>query len=319
MLLSSVAERVYWLARYIERVENTARIIMVNNNLLMDLPRNMAYGWEPIIAIMGSMDQFYELYDEATERNVIKFLVFDSRNSNCILNVLAHARENLRTTRAICPRAVWEVVNDLYSYAKENKASVIGRKGRYDYMKHLINSCLLLMGKFSSTMSHDQTYNFFRIGKNIERGDMTSRVIDVRANNLLPKESEELKPFDDIQWKGVLELVAAYQMYRRYVHVRVRGAEVLRYLLQDPYFPRTVTRCLTEVEHCLHELPRNEAPLRALGSAQRMVQDITVEKVIGENLNEYINDLQLRINDVHDQLAVTYFDGIDELAERKMA
>ena len=319
MLLSSVAERVYWLARYIERAENTARIILVNNNLLMDLPRNMAYGWEPIIAIMGCMDEFYELYDEATERNVIKFLVFDTHNPNCILNILANARENLRTTRAICPKAVWEVLNDLYGYAKENKTSVIGRKGRYDFMNHVINSCQLMMGKFSATMSHDQMYNFFRIGRNIERGDMTSRVIDVRANNLLPKESEELKPFDDIQWKGVLALVSAYQMYRRYVHVRVRGAEVLRYLLQDPYFPRTVLRCLAEVESYLHELPRNEAPLRALGSAQRMVKDVDIEKVIKENLNEYINDLQLLINDVHNQLAVTYFEGSDDLAERKMA
>jgi uncharacterized alpha-E superfamily protein len=319
MLLSSVAERIYWLARYIERMENTARIIMVNNNLLMDLPRNMAYGWEPIIAIMGSTDEFFELYDEATERNVIKFLVFDPRNPNCILTTLERARENLRTTRAICPRAVWEVLSDLYQYAKDNKTSVIGRKGRYEFMRHVINSSLLLMGKFSSTMSHDQTYDFFRIGKNIERGDMTSRVIDVRANNLLPKESEELKPFDDIQWKGVLELVAAYQMYRRYVHVRVRGAAVLRYLLQDPYFPRTVHRCLTEVERCLHELPRNEDPLRSLGRAQRMVQDVNVEKVIGESLNEYINELQLSINEVHDQLAATYFEPVEEPVERKMA
>jgi uncharacterized alpha-E superfamily protein len=313
MLLSSVAERVYWFARYVERVENTARMILVNNNLLLDMPRNSTLGWAPIVSITGQAKLFYEHHEEASERNVLKFLVMDSRNTSCMLSSLAAARENLRTSRAIFPRAVWETLNDLYAYAKENKAAVLTRRGRYDFMRHAIDSCHLISGKLSASMSHDQIYEFLRMGRNIERADMTSRVIDVRGDNLLPRLSEDIKPFDDIQWKSVLDSLAAYQMYRRYVHVRVRGVEVLRYLLQDTYFPRAIEHCLDQFEHCLQNLPVNELPMRALGKARRMVQDANVKKIIDKNLNDFINDLQLAFIEINSQVNSVYFEGRDDL------
>ena len=149
----------------------------------------------------------------------------------------------------------------LYAYARDNRNSGISRRGRYPYMRRIIDYCQLIAGKLSSTMSHDQTYDFIRMGRNMERSDMTARVIDVRASNLLPSLSEELKPFDDIQWKSVLDSLAGYQMYRRHVHVRIRGRAVLRFLLKEELFPRTVHYCLSEVEQCLRGLPGNEPAL----------------------------------------------------------
>jgi uncharacterized alpha-E superfamily protein len=181
-------------------------------------------------------------------------------------------------------------------------------------MQHAIDSCHLISGKLSVTMSHDQIYEFLRMGRNIERADMTSRVIDVRGENLLPKLSEDIKPFDDIQWKSVLDSLAAYQMYRRYVHVRVRGSEVLRYLLQDSYFPRAIEHCLNQFEQCLQNLPVNELPLRALRAARRMVQEAKVKKLVDGNLNDYINDLQLAFIEINSQVTSVYFEGRDELS-----
>ncbi len=309
MLLSSVAERVYWFARYVERIENTARMILVNNNLLLDMPRNSTLGWEPIVSITGIADKFYEKYSEATERNVMSFLVMDTINPSCMLCSIGHARENLRTSRAIFPRAIWETLNDLFNYAKENKNTVLTRRSRHDFLSHVIDSCHLISGKLSASMSHDQIYEFVRLGRNIERADMTTRVIDVRAENLLPKNDEDLKPFDDIQWKSVLDSLAGYQMYRRYVHVRVRGVEVLRYLLQDAYFPRSVNHCLIQLEQCLRNLPMNEAPQYALVKAQRMVRNARVEEIVHHNLNDYINQLQLAFIDINAELTSTYFEG----------
>ena len=309
MLLSSVAERVYWFARYVERVENTARIILVNNNLLMDMPHKSALGWEPIVTITGKQNEFYERHKEATERNVMSFLIMDPSNPSCMLCSMTHARENLRTSRAIFPRAVWETLNDLYNYARENKSVVLTRRERYKFLSHVIDSCHLISGKLSASMSHDQTYEFLRLGRNIERADMTSRVIDVRAANLLPKHDEELKPFDDIQWKSVLDSLAAYQMYRRYVHVRVRGVEVLRYLLQDNDFPRAIDHCLTQAEQCLRNLPMNEAPQYALVRAQRMIRNADIEFIVKKSLTEFINELQLAFIDINAELTSTYFEG----------
>jgi uncharacterized alpha-E superfamily protein len=183
------------------------------------------------------------------------------------------------------------------------------RRSRYDFLRHVIDSCHLISGKLSASMSHDQIYEFVRMGRNIERADMTTRVIDVRAENLLPKNDEELKPFDDIQWKSVLDSLAGYQMYRRYVHVRVRGVEVLRYLLQDRYFPRAISHCLNQVELCLRNLPLNEAPQYALVKAQRMVRNARVERIVKDSLNDYINQLQLAFIDINAELTSSYFEG----------
>jgi len=314
MLLSSVAERVYWMSRYIERAENTARIILVNHNLLLDMPRNLEFGWEALVTTTGNADIFHEHHEEATERNVLRFLVADKRNPNCITCSLGMARENLRTTRAIVPRAAWEMLNDLYAYARDNKTNGMSRRGRYAYMRRVIDYCQLLAGSLSSTMSHDQAYNFIRMGRNIERADMTARVIDVRASNLLPSLSEELKPFDDIQWKSVLDSLAGYQMYRRHVHVRIRGRAVLRFLLQDKLFPRTVHYCLAEVEQCLRGLPGNESVLRILGRAQRLVSEVDVIEALSEGLNSFVDDLETVHTQLHNQLAATYFEALEEPA-----
>jgi uncharacterized alpha-E superfamily protein len=314
MLLSSVAERVYWMSRYIERAENTARIILVNHNLLLDLPRNMEFGWEALVTITGSLELFQQHYDEATERNVLRFLVADQSNPNCITCSLGMARENLRTTRAILPRATWETLNDLYAYARDNKTSGMSRRGRYAYMRRIIDYCQLLAGKLSSTMSHDQTYGFIRMGRNMERADMTGRVIDVRASNMLPSLSEDLKPFDDIQWKSVLDSLAGYQMYRRHVHVRIRGRAVLSFLLKDKLFPRTVHYCLAEVEYCLRGLPGNEPSLRILGRAQRLVQEVDVNDILSAGLNSFVDDLEKVHAQLHSQLTATYFAAPEEQA-----
>mgnify|MGYP001816128930 FL=1 len=319
MLLSSVAERVYWMSRYIERAENTARIILVNHNLLLDMPRTRELGWEALVAIMGSREAFYEHHAEASERNVIRYLVSDPHNPNSLVACLAQARENLRTTRAIVPRSAWETLNDTYAYASENKASAAARRGRYAYLRHIIDSCHMLGGKLSGTMSHDQTYDFLRMGRNMERADMTTRVIDVRGSNLLPSHSEELKPFDDIQWKSVLDSLAAYQMYRRQVHVRVFGKAVLRFLLQDAVFPRAVQYTLSEVEHCLRSLPGNEAALRVLGRAQRMVQQVEVSGIVHAGLTDFINELQLVHSELNGQLMASFFEAVEEPAEARLA
>jgi len=307
MMLSRVAETIYWMARYVERAENTARIIMVNANLILDLPKGIAPGWDPILAITGSSDLFDEHYAETNERNVVKFLISDKFNPGSIVNSLVTARENLRTTRAIVPRGTWEVLNDLHYYVEDNKAKGTSRKGRFDYLTHIIRSCQLITGNINDTMSHDQTYEFVRLGRNLERADMTTRVLEVRAGNLLPKLANELKPFDDIQWKSILESLAAYQMYRRHVHVRVRGSAVMSYLLKDKQFPRSIVHCMSEVNNCLRSLPANEASLRTLGRVQRLVYEVNVKDMKRPELNEFVNNLQIVLGDVHDQLLQTYF------------
>ena len=220
-MLSRVAENIYWMARYIERAENIARLINVNTNLLLDLPKSANVGWVPIIEILGSGQLFNEQYDTPDERNVLRFIISDQKNSGSIVSSLNSARENARTIRDIIPRESWERINDLFMVAKSNAQSGIARKHRYDYLSSVITGAQTITGQLAGTMLHDVGYDFLRMGRNLERTDMTTRIIDVRSGDLLEHEHEALTPYESIQWMSVLKSLTAYQMYRRSVQTRV--------------------------------------------------------------------------------------------------
>ena len=138
---------------------------------------------------------------------------------------------------------------------------------------------------------------------------MLSRVLEVRAGNILPEVGDDLKPFDDIQWKSVLESLAAYQMYHRHVHLRIKGSAVLAYLLQDREFPRSVSYCLNELRESLDALPMNEPALRTLGRTQRLIAETQIHDLSKDALNDYMDELQIKLGQIHAHLSAGYFDS----------
>lgn len=306
-MLSRVAEHIFWMARYIERAENIARLINVNTNLLLDLPKSANIGWLPIIGILGCEKLFNEQHDTADERSVLRFIIADIKNPGSIVCSLNYARENARTIRDIIPRETWERINDLFLYAKGNAQSGIARKHRYDYLSKLILGAQTITGQLAGTMLHDVGYDFLKMGRNLERADMTTRIIDVRSGDLLEHEHEALTPYESIQWMSVLKSLTAYQMYRRSVQVRVSRPYVLKFILKDRNFPRAVYHTLGEVEACLANLPRNKEMKKQLGEIQHFVLDADPAVLKQNELHKFIDDLQLKLIQFNSAVMETYF------------
>lgn len=306
-MLSRVAENIFWMARYIERAENIARLINVNTNLLLDLPKSANVGWMPIIEILGSDQLFHEHHDNSEERSVLRFIISEQKNSGSIVSSLNSARENARTIRDIIPRETWERINDLFLFAKGNAQSGIARRHRYDYLSKLIMGAQTITGQLAGTMLHDVGYDFLRMGRNLERADMTTRIIDVRSGDLLEQEHEALTPYESIQWMSVLKSLTAYQMYRRSVQVRVSRPYVLRFILKDRNFPRAVSHSLGEVEACLVNLPRNKGAKKQLGELQQFVLDADPALLKQNELHKFIDEVQLKLIRFSNSITDTYF------------
>ena len=306
-MLSRVAENVYWMARYVERAENTARLVRVNANLLLDLPRGLTPGWEPLVAITGMNEDFQERHIEANERNVVRFLIGDATNVNSILSSLRAARENCRTVREIVPRSGWEQINELFLYAKENVNTGVTKRGRHAYLARIITGSQTINGLLSSIMARDEAYQFLRIGQNLERADMTTRIIDVRSTDLLPETPPEMMAVDTIQWMSVLNSLSAYQMYRRKVQVQVTRKAVLRFLFQNTLFPRSFLHSLNAVEESLGDLKNNQDSLKQIRELVRKALGVRVENLDQARLHHFIDDLQLGIIELHELIAQTYF------------
>ncbi|MEX2479565.1 MAG: alpha-E domain-containing protein [Gammaproteobacteria bacterium] len=316
-MLSRVAERVYWLGRYLERIENTARLINVYGNVLLDLPRPAKLVWESLVAITGSQETFGERYSRADERNVVKFYLADRSNPTSVLNSATYARENARTVREIVPANTWEAVNDLFLYIHDNVEGALARRGRDVFLTHVINSCQFVIGSLAGTMSRDAAYQFLRAGRYLERGDMTSRIVDVGAANVFPWVSwmhggevpeGAQSPYESILWMSVLRSLSALQMYRRLVPVRVRADEVVTFLLQDEAFPRAIAHCLKAVQSSLDALPRDAVPVAKTLSVLRRVREANVRIVLQKDgLYDFIDQLQVEFSGLHDAIEETWF------------
>lgn len=306
-MLSRVAENIYWMGRYVERAENVARLINVNAFLLLDLPKGIAPGWEPLLAITGQEPAFEARHKEYSERNVVRFLMGNTDNPGSILSSLTQARENCRTIRDIVPKSTWELLTELNIYARDQLQSGLSKKGRHEYLAHIIQGSQLLTGMLGVTLSRDEAWSFLRIGRNLERADMTTRIIDVRTANLLPDEASELRPFETIQWMSVLKSLSSYHMYRRRMQAQVKRRDVLRFLFQDTAFPRSFLHCLESVDQEMAGLPRNQSCRDAIHKLQEKVQDTRVERLEQEKLHLFIDRLQRGLAQVHQALAQGYF------------
>ncbi len=318
-MLSRVAENIYWMARYIERTENTARLLSVNANLLLDLPRGVAPGWRPLIDISGSGAGYAERYDDYEERNVLRFLIADQENPSSILSSLRMARENCRTIRDSIPRESWEQLNELYLYARDKVSKGLGKRNRHGYLKGLILGAQTITGLLAGTMNHDEGYRFLCIGNNLERADMTSRIIDVRSASLVPDPPLELRAFDNIQWVSVLRSLSGYQMYRRSMQVQVRRPDVLRFLFQSAQFPRAIFHTIDAVGENLARLQSSEGPMRIVGRLKRTLQETAVAQLRQEQLHTFIDELQLGVIELNQALDVAYFNAPLNLPERVAA
>jgi len=306
-MLSRVAETVYWLGRQVERAENAARVVAVNANLLLDLPKGIAPGWRPLVDITGANALFEEHYKDYDECHVVRFLLGDERNPGAVLSALAGARENCRTIRDIVPREGWEQINELYLYARDGLPKGLTKGGRHAYLSRVILGCQTISGLLSGTLLHDQGYDFIRLGRHLERADMTTRIVDVRSASLLPAETTELRPYATIQWVSVLRSMSAYQMYRRSEQVRVQRGPVLRFLFKSSAFPRAVNHCCERMRASLERLLRNEAALRVAGRLSRKLLGTDVQRLTQTELHRFVDELQLDIGDLHDEIARTWF------------
>jgi uncharacterized alpha-E superfamily protein len=306
-MLARVVENVYWLSRYLERAENTARIIGVNTNLLLDLPGGIAPGWLPLVDISGNRAEFDARGTKGDERDVVHFLIAEKDNPGSICSSLSSARENARTLREILPTEAWELLNQFFAEFTKELSTGLNKRSRFEFLKRIVITLQTIGGIFDGTMNRNDAYSFMLLGRNLERADMTSRIVDVRSAQLLPAETPELRPFESVQWMSVLKSLSGYQMYRLKMRSRVKRADVLQFLLRDDQFPRSCQFCLTQLEASLTPLPRSEGVLEVLETAKRFIERAPLATLDQPGLHELIDKIQLRINDVHVGIAQIYF------------
>ena len=298
MLLSRVAERIYWAARYLERAEDTARMVRAHTETLADLPRPSAAMWKPLIAIVGGGAQYEaRLGGDVSENAVVSFLLSDHENAGSIVSCVGAARENLRTTRETIPRDGWQALNDTYLYVNVEVDRGVDRRARERFLGRVIADSRRIDGVLAATMNHDEAYAMWRLGRAIECADMTTRVLGVRAAAVLSGAdiASGERRYDELQWMGVLRSLSGLQMYSRAVRGPIEGPAVVRFLLEHDRFPRAVRALLREARRALNELPDAGRLLDEVDSVDAVLRDSIGDGMDGAELDDAMDRLQIAI------------------------
>ena len=302
-MLSRVADSIYWMSRYTERAENIARFIDVNLRLALDLPPGADEQWMPLVLITADRPLFELHYDTADRRSVIEFLTFDEANPNSVIRCLGAARDNARSVREAISSEMWEQINRFYHVSRSGHFRELAATDPYAFFSRIRQEAMLFAGMVDATMSHDEGWHFARLGRELERADKTSRILDVKYFLLLPAVSDIGTPMDDLQWSALLSSASALEAYRKR-YGRISPERVAEFLILDRAFPRSILHCLIAAQESLRVLSgartgtyHNVAEQR-LGRLTARLNYAVIGEVIGEGLHEFLDALQRELNDV---------------------
>jgi uncharacterized alpha-E superfamily protein len=306
-MLSRSAERLYWLARYLERTENTARLLSVYMNLMFDMPMGVEVSWRNLLTIFGAEQAFLKLYEVPNEQNTMRFLLTDTANPGSLFSCLNAARENIRTSREMMPDEAWQQVNEMYLFAKDNVDSATNRRGRVLILNEIMRGCQRFTGFLSGAMSHNEALSFIRLGRSIERADMTTRILDIASVLLAEDRSDKTRQYESAMWMNVLKSLSALLMYRKHRRNRINSGDVLDFLLKNKDFPRSVGHCIKEAETYIKRLPRSEGLTENLAKLTASLLVTDIHHINPVQLHYLMDDIQAKLAVTHNQIASTWF------------
>lgn len=305
-MLSRAAERVYWAGRYLERAENTARIVQEFSQLVLDLPPDAGVGWDRLVQIFGAGAAFEARGRQALEAEIVHFFVADTQSASSVAFSLLAARSNIRNSRDLLPQEAWESINELCQRAPQELSLGATGQGRFDVLKHTVRNCQQLHGLFIDTMSHGPPFQFLELGRAIERADMTSRMIDIAAvqlqdNKLLARR------YGSTLWSSVLRSLSGFQMYRQYCQRQVIGVKVIDFLVLDTLFPRAIAACLQTARQTIVGLPREEVVAAQLEATQAYLSSHSPERKEAQSVSAWMDGVQRQLASVGEAVSSTWF------------
>jgi uncharacterized alpha-E superfamily protein len=296
-VLSRDADSLYWLSRYVERAENTARILDVAYRMAsMPISYNGVNSneWESALISAGGMEQFRAVHGEVTPESVIEFLAFSDANGSSIQNCFETARQNARSVRSALTSEMWEAINSAWLDLRRFKAQRIRVEDLPRFLNLVKEASLRYDGSAMRTMLRNDAYWFSRLGLYIERADNTARVLDVKYHVLLPQDAEVGGGIDYYQWAAILRSVSALVSYQWVYHQSLRPWLVADLLILREEMPRSLAACYGALSRHLgdiaHRYGTSGPAQRQARSAHARLVNRTIQDIFQQGLHEFLED-----------------------------
>ncbi len=313
-ILSRSADHLYWMARQVERAENTARILDVSNRMAL-LPamgesRVEAEGseWDALLRITGGAELFYERFPTATPQAVIRFMTLDAENPSSIYSTIRAARENARAERVALTTEMWEALNSTWLEISSLTPARLASRGHRNFFDWIKERSHVFRGATVATMLRDERYHFLRLGTFMERADNTARILDVKYHILLPDQVEVGSALDYMQWGALLRSVSAYRTYHHAYKETITPAHVAEMLIFNDSFPRSLHSCVNDTLEMLDAIggPRGAEARRLAGELHARLHYGKIEAVFAYGLHEFLTDFITSNNTLGNEIQSAY-------------
>ena len=308
-MLSSNAEKIYWLSRYIERAENTARLVNVNFDLLLDIPHDSVSDFIHLVEITSNLEQFNSiLLDEkmfysssvsAMKNVVLNFVIYNSDNLGSIAYSLEMAKYNSRYLRTMLPKTAWEQFNKLhaeFSLSNEENHST-------EVLHQIIRNSKTFFATISDAMHRDHVFDFIKLGRFIERADMLSRIIE---DQILRKDTKIPKYYENLQWMSILKSVNGFESFKKINKGVLKRSNVLDFMVKLKEFPRSIIFCINRLIAVTKYLPKSEKLKLKLSKIKKQAVKLN-EKSTDKQILVILDLLQLGLIDLHLEVEKKFF------------
>ena len=302
-MLSRTADHLFWMARYTERAENTARMLDVNTEtgLLPQSKQAATRGWRAMLSISELQELFDQKYPHLTPKDVLDFMVKDMSNPSSIASCLKQARENARAVRGTLTTEVWETNNatwlELQGKLKDNSLEQDPQQF-FEWVKYRSH---LSRGVTIGTMLKDEAFYFVRLGTFLERADNTARIIDVKFHDIDSDQPLGPEPqIDFYYWAALLRSVSAFEIYRKVYRDVITPARVAELLILRENMPRSLLACMTEVVTNLKHVgtASSRETERVAGKLKAELQFGRIEEILQAGLHDYLTEFLERVADL---------------------
>jgi uncharacterized alpha-E superfamily protein len=318
-LLSRYAEGLFWMARYLERVENIARLIDVTQSF--ELPSRPGESWYALIRINADEESYAKRGYERDAASVKQFYLMDNDNPTSIPASIDAARLNARTLRPVISTEMWTQLNILHRELMHLTPAMTAGDQLSRLCARIKQGVQEHTGITEGTFFRDEGWFFYQLGRSIERADQTTRLLDIQYHLLVPDGSEERRLTELTQWGGVLRAAAGHHAFRRVAPAGFSPADVVRFLLADPSFPRSVFLCVSQVEWQISTL-RSRYGLRGTVAALERIEEMraallarSVEQLLASGLHVFLDGLQNELIMLASEIGTAFFRDWRPLAE----
>jgi uncharacterized alpha-E superfamily protein len=306
-MLSRTADHLFWMSRYMERAENTARMLDVNyqTSLLPQSADRAELGWSGVLGISELTADFHKRHATVDATSVMQFMVRDAANPSAILSCLRAARENARAVRGTLTTELWETTNQTWlEFNRKLRDGEFERDpaGVFEWVKFRSH---LSRGVAVGTMLQDESLYFIRIGTFLERADNTARLIDVKFHALAGDyfgawDDDTAPEVDFYHWSAILRSVSGFEIYRKVYRNVIRPDKVAELLILRPDMPRSLAACMNELVTNLG-LVANEHSRETQRRAGRLQSDLKfgrIDEILATGLHAYLTQFLDRVNDI---------------------